>query len=279
MTQVMAESCKTGWIYEVDRNTGNPVTQIDEKAVPQNGYNNTSPTQPIPAGDPLMDQCAHASDWPATASDGKPIIIGCIWTPYDDQQFVAVQPGAGGGTVIAETSFNPNTGMLYAFDSNGRTSFKSIPNASSLYRNGRSFTGIQGTAAAPTAMTTGQLSAVNAATNKIVWQQKFTPSGTFNSWIWGSQPGTITTAGNLLFTGSPGGIYWGMNAYNAQTGQLLAQFPTSSAIEAPPMTYSVNGKQYVALFSGGRNVQAPAFGVTPTTGFTHNFDLYAWALS
>jgi PQQ-dependent dehydrogenase (methanol/ethanol family) len=278
MTQVMGEFCKTGWLYQVDRTTGNPVTQIDEKAVPQNAYNNTSPTQPIPAGDPLMDQCAHASDYPATAPDGKPFIIACIWTPYDDQQFVAVQPGAGGGTVVATGSFNPNTGMAYNFVANGRSAFKSIPNASSLYRNGRSFTGIQSAGAAPTAITTGQLVAVNTATNKIAWKQNFTPTGTFNTWIWSSQPGTITTAGNLLFTGAPGGIYWGLQAYNATTGQLIAQFPTSSAIEAPPMTYSVNGKQYVALFSGGRNVQAPMFGATPTGGFTHNFDLYVWTL-
>ena len=127
-------------------------------------------------------------------------------------------------------------------------------------------------------MTTGQLVAVNAATNKIAWQQKYSPSGTFNSWTWSSQPGTMTTAGNLVFAGAPGGIYWGMNVFNATTGQQLAQFPTSTSIEAAPITYSVNGKQYVALFAGGRDKAPPAFGQTPTGGFTHGFDVYAWAL-
>jgi len=278
MTPTMGEFCKTGWLYQVDRNTGVPVEQIDEKAVPQNGFNNTSLTQPIPAGDPLMDQCAHASDYPATAPDGKPFVIGCIWTPYDDQQFVATQPGAGGGTVVANGSFNPNTGMLYNFEANGRTAFKSIPNASSLYRNGRGFTGIQSAGAAPTAITSGQLVAVNAATNKIAWRQNFTPTGTYNSWTWSSQPGTTSTAGNLLLTGAPGGIYWGMQVFNATTGQMLAQLPTVNSSEAAPVTYSVNGKQYIALFSGGRNKTAPTFGGTPTGGFTHGFDVYAWTL-
>ena len=59
---------------------------------------------------------------------------------------------------------------------------------------------------------------------------------------------------------------------------MLAQFPTVNSIESAPITYSVNGKQYVALFSGGRNVQPPAFGATPPGGFTHGFDVYAWAL-
>jgi alcohol dehydrogenase (cytochrome c) len=278
MTQVMAEFCKTGWLYQLDRNSGVPVEQIDEKAVPQNAYNNTSSTQPIPAGDPLMDQCAHASDYPATAPDGKPFVIGCIWTPYDDQQFTATQPAASGGTVVANGSFDPQTGMAYNYECNCRGSFKSIPNASSLYRNGRSFTGIQSAGASPTAISTGQLVAVNTATNKIAWQQKFTPTGVFNSFLFSSQPGTAATAGGLLLAGAPGGIYWGLQAYNASTGQMLAQFPTVNSIESAPITYSVNGKQYVALFSGGRNVQPPAFGATPPGGFTHGFDVYAWAL-
>jgi alcohol dehydrogenase (cytochrome c) len=267
---VVGESCKTGWIYELDRTTGNPVTQIDEKAVPQNGFNNSATTQPIPAGDPTMDQCAHQSDFPATAPDGKPFIIGCIWTPYDDQQFVAVQPGAGGGTVVATSSYNPNTGLFYALSANGRTAFKAIPNASSLYRNGRGFTGFQGAGALPTAITTGQLVAFNATTNKQAWRQNYTPTGGQTSWLASSQTGTMTTAGNLVFVGTPGGVSWGISAFNATTGQQVWSAATDAASEAGPMTYSVNGKQYVAMYAAGRNVtQAP---------FTHGDSLYVWAL-
>jgi quinohemoprotein ethanol dehydrogenase len=267
---VVGESCKTGWIYELDRTTGNPVTQIDEKAVPQNGFNNSATTQPIPAGDPTMDQCAHQSDFPATAPDGKPFIIGCIWTPYDDQQFVAVQPGAGGGTVVATSSYNPNTGLFYALSANGRTAFKAIPNASSLYRNGRGFTGFQGAGALPTAITTGQLVAFNATTNKQAWRQNYTPTGGQTSWTASSQTGTMTTAGNLVFVGTPGGVSWGISAFNASTGAQVWSAATDAASEAGPMTYSVNGKQYVAMYAAGRNVnQAP---------FTHGDSLYVWAL-
>ena len=45
-------------VYEIDRTNGNPVTQIDEKPVPQNAFNATATTQPIPAGDAFAEQCA-----------------------------------------------------------------------------------------------------------------------------------------------------------------------------------------------------------------------------
>jgi hypothetical protein len=47
----------------------------------------------VPAGDAFSEQCPKATDFPATAPDGKPFIIGCIWTPYDDQQFLGTAPG------------------------------------------------------------------------------------------------------------------------------------------------------------------------------------------
>ena len=112
-TPVVAEPCKTGWVYEINRTNGNPATQIDEKPVAQNAFNNTATTQPIPAGDAFANQCPKATDFPAIAADGKPFIIGCIWQPYDDQQFVATAPGAGGGNNWNPASYNPNTGYLY----------------------------------------------------------------------------------------------------------------------------------------------------------------------
>jgi PQQ-dependent dehydrogenase (methanol/ethanol family) len=250
-----AEPCKTGWLYEVDRNTGNPITRIDEKPVPQNGFNNTAPTQPTPAGDAYSEQCPNAADFPAVASDGKPIIVGCIWTPYDDTQFIGTAPGAGGGAVVSTSSFNPNTGLFYVIGANTRQTEKAIPNASSLYANGRSFTGRQSTAMAAGFVTTGDLAAYDVTTNKIVWKQRFNPDPAIstNSSFAGAQPGTLTTAGNLLLIGIPGGVAWGMRAYNATTGQQLADFKTPAGVQAAPITFSVAGKQYVTIYAGGRN--------------------------
>jgi alcohol dehydrogenase (cytochrome c) len=59
--------------------------------------------------------------------------------------------------------------------------------------------------------------------------------------------GTLTTAGNLVFAGEPTGE---LDAFDAKTGALLWQFQTGSGIHASPITFSVQGKQYVAVATG-----------------------------
>jgi len=271
LRNIVAEPCKTGWLYEVDRNNGAAtVTQIDEKPVPQNAFNNTSPTQPIPVGDAFAEQCPKQADFPAMAPDGQPFIFGCIFTPYDDKQFLATAPGTNGGTVQAASSYNPTTGQFYLFSVNGRQSEKAIPNASSLYRNGRSFTGRQGGGTAASFVTTGDLVSYNPANNRIVWKQHFVPT-IFTNATPSGQPGVMSTAGNLLFHGLPEGLDWAFAAYNATTGQELWRSKTDAGIEASsPMTYAVNGVQYVAIYAGGRN--------TTAAPFTHGDSLYVYKL-
>ena len=53
----IAEACKTGWIYMLDRTNGKPLIGIDEKPVEQDPRMASSPTQPFPRGDALMPQC------------------------------------------------------------------------------------------------------------------------------------------------------------------------------------------------------------------------------
>src|SRR5690349_19468745 len=95
---------KTGWCYILDRTNGQPLIGIDEKPVPQEPRQNTSPTQPIPQGDAFVDQCAEPVD-------GFPL-NGCIYTPFWDVA-VVLRPTAGGGSEFSPTSYNPNTGYLY----------------------------------------------------------------------------------------------------------------------------------------------------------------------
>ena len=165
-TPVVAEPCKTGWVYEINRTNGNPATQIDEKAVPTNAFQNGSTTQPIPAGDPFSTQCADKAQYPDLAADGKPFIIGCIWQPFDDQQFAATAPGAGGGNNWNPASYNPNTGFMYVCNKNTTNAYKSIPNASATYVGGRTFIGLQFGATAPGVIQTGDFVAMNMSTTR-----------------------------------------------------------------------------------------------------------------
>ena len=59
--------------------------------------------------------------------------------------------------------------------------------------------------------------------------------------------GVLTTAGGLVFFGESSG---GFAAVDAATGKYLWHFETNHPMRASPMTYEVNGKQYVAIASG-----------------------------
>jgi alcohol dehydrogenase (cytochrome c) len=62
----------------------------------------------------------------------------------------------------------------------------------------------------------------------------------------------LATAGNLVLFGLPDGTF---AAYDAKTLKELWSFNVGTGINAPPITYSVNGKQYIAVLVGSR--QAP----------------------
>jgi alcohol dehydrogenase (cytochrome c) len=81
----------------------------------------------------------------------------------------------------------------------------------------------------------GHVKAVDPATGREVW-----------SWR-GEAPmvaSLLATAGGIVFSGEPSGMF---NAHDARTGTVLWQFQTGSGIHSNPVTYSVRGKQYVAV--------------------------------
>jgi alcohol dehydrogenase (cytochrome c) len=84
----------------------------------------------------------------------------------------------------------------------------------------------------------GALRAIDPKSGKIVWEVKN------NAPLWG---GVLTTAGNLVFWGTPEGY---LNAADARTGKVVWQFQTGSGVVAPPVSWEQNGEQYVAVVSG-----------------------------
>jgi glucose dehydrogenase len=69
--------------------------------------------------------------------------------------------------------------------------------------------------------------------------------------------GTLTTAGVLVFYGDVEGQ---CKALDAKTGKLLWHFRTGSGISAAPMTYAMDGKQYLAVVSGRTHSVPPFLG-------------------
>ncbi|HWH48744.1 MAG TPA: PQQ-binding-like beta-propeller repeat protein [Burkholderiales bacterium] len=89
----------------------------------------------------------------------------------------------------------------------------------------------------------GVLSAIDTRrSGKIRWQVKT------------AEPlvgGVLATAGDLLFVGEGNGNF---NAFNSETGELLWQTTASAGVNAPPVTYQVGGKQYIAVAAGGNSL-------------------------
>jgi len=102
----------------------------------------------------------------------------------------------------------------------------------------------------------GVLLAWDPVTQKEVWRAEQT------HFVNG---GLLSTAGNLVFQGNADDE---LVAYNAQTGERLWSAPTQTGVLAPPVTYSVDGEQYVVVVAGWGAINANLFGVMMNPGGT-----------
>ena len=88
----------------------------------------------------------------------------------------------------------------------------------------------------------GHLSAWDPVTQKEAWRAQY-------DWPWNG--GVLSTAGNLVFQGTSDGR---LIAYMADTGSKVWEMNVYNGIGAPPVSYNIDGVQYIAVAAGG-NVQ------------------------
>jgi PQQ-dependent dehydrogenase (methanol/ethanol family) len=86
------------------------------------------------------------------------------------------------------------------------------------------------------------LRALDIETGKIVWETPLIGSADSKRWA-----GVLATAGGLLFYTDPSGNFVGADARN---GKVLWHFPTGAIVKAAPMTYTIGGKQFIAIAAG-----------------------------
>lgn len=222
MRKGIAEACKTGWIYILDRTNGKPLIGIEEKPVEQEPRSATAATQPIPVGDAVMPQCPQPLGTWVTKC-----IYGSVWDVP-----TLMSPGGNGGVNWAPMSYDPQTGYFYVTAAD-RPAGRIAPGSGAI---------------APPAIGakySGTLTAVDSRTNRIVWQHK-TPYSI------GQGSGALTTASGLLFHGEPDGVF---QAYDAKSGELLWKWQTGAGADAPAITYEIDGEQYIAIGVGGVSIQ------------------------
>jgi alcohol dehydrogenase (cytochrome c) len=144
-------------------------------------------------------------------------------------------PSFLGGKNQMPMAYNPKTGLFYVPANEWGMDIWNEPVA---YKKGAAYLGAGFTIKPQHDDYIGTLRAVNPETGKIVWENKnYAP-------LWG---GVLSTGGDLVFYGTPEGY---LKALDARSGKELWKFQTGSGIVAPPITWEMDGEQYVAVVSG-----------------------------
>jgi alcohol dehydrogenase (cytochrome c) len=151
-------------------------------------------------------------------------------------------PSIQGGKNWEPTAYNPELGLLYIPSIEGCAGIKTVEQKDMADQGGTAkfrerFTG--GGVVWPERLY-GSLKAVDPVTGEI----KATAKLTYPNFA-----GALATAGNLVFLGHLDGTF---AAYDAKTLQEVWSFNVGTGINAPPISYSLNGKQYVAVLVGAR---------------------------
>lgn len=148
---------------------------------------------------------------------------------------IIIAPGAGGGANWPPTSYSPQTGWLYVSGTHNPTRYQLETGqadqpaniALSFVENGERW---------------GTLSAIDPSDGKVKWQEKTDLP---------LMSGSVATAGGVLFYGESNGDFV---ARSAEDGVKLWHFNTGAGVNAPPVTYTAEGKQFVAVASGGHKL-------------------------
>jgi len=156
-------------------------------------------------------------------------------------------PGAYGAHTWHPMSYSPDTGLVYIPTNEAAATYTDPAKEWTPGKVGMQL-GVDFNAGAMPAdtgireswlkKTTGALLAWDPVTRSARWAVQH--AGPANG-------GTLSTAGNLVFQGTAGGEF---RAYAADTGKQLWSFAAQTGVVAGPVTYSVNGKQYVAVLAG-----------------------------
>ena len=187
---------------------------------------------------------------------GRPTINPAAYYEKSGKVFVSL-PGATGAHSWHAMSYSPKTGLVYIPANNvgqGYAADKGFKASKLGYQVGLDIaaTGMPADKAireSVMASTNGELLAWDPIAGKAAWRVPHV--GPWNG-------GTLATAGNLVFQGTAQGEF---SAYSADKGVKLWSFDGQSGIIAPPMTYSVNGEQYVAVLVGWGGSYAVSAGI------------------
>ena len=230
-------------LYLWHRETGEPINPMVETLVPTETTvpgEVVYPTQPIPhnaRGVPMTPFCAtyvHLDD-PVLRAQSRQ-----MYTPYSMNEPYIV---AHGGSSFGSPAFSPRTGLLYVTGKNAAVSLvvKPVGNALEPGPDSRGHTeSIEELSRIPAYTPSTTLTAYEPASGEEAWQQVLPALTTIGA------SGNLATAGDLVFQGTDAG---GFHAFHAATGEQLFHHAAPRPVRSSPLTYAVNGRQYVAVIA------------------------------
>ena len=280
----VAQPTKTGWLFLLHRETGEPLFPVEERPVPVSDIpgESASPTQPAPTRPrSLMPHNALTPDmaWGITAADRDACRAQLaqyrsdgIYTP-PSREGTVMYPGNGSGTNWGSAAYDPERNLLILNTSRLATLVQLIPrdrerapqaegyeygrmSGAPFFMRRRTWLSPSGLPCNPPPW--GTLAAVDLSTGEVRWEVPFggtpdalgLPEDIAQELVgWPGGGGPIVTGSGLIFIAASRDQY--LRAVDIETGRELWKDRLPRAGIATPMTYAVNGRQYVVIAAGG----------------------------
>ena len=281
LRDVVLQPTKQGFLFVLDRVTGQPIWPVEERSVPQGGADgeHLSRTQPIPTHVPtLVPQRISADDafglipfWDRAACHQQLIRTRNegLYTPPSTEGSL-IFPMTGGGVNWGGAAFDPERQVVYANTSRIAHIVRLIPQEPGLkapplhdlgLQRGAPFAMLRSVPLSPIGLPCnappwGALVAVDLKAGRILWQatvgtsEERAPLSVAFHWGTPLLSGVLVTGGGLVFTGAMDAY---LRAFDARTGAELWQGRLPVPAVANPMTYLWSGEQYVVIAAGGHS--------------------------
>jgi quinoprotein glucose dehydrogenase len=280
--EVVVQVAKTGLVFVLDRDTGEPVIPVEERPTPQGGAPGEvlSPTQPFPIRPGLLvpDRASPDNAFGVTFFDkaecaGKirKLRADGLYTPPTEQGTLFL-PFTGGGANWGSAAFDASRNLVIVNVSNIAHEIRLIPaDQVEAVEKALEDSEVSPQRGAPFGMFReilssslglpctpppwGMLVAVDAAKGEIVWRKvlgdtrDLAPMGLTVKTGTPNLGGPIVTAGGLIFIAASFDSQF--RAFEVETGKLLWSDTLPASGQATPMTYIWKDRQYVVIANGG----------------------------
>ncbi|TGD71803.1 pyrroloquinoline quinone-dependent dehydrogenase [Mangrovimicrobium sediminis] len=295
LVPALLQNTKQGLVFIFDRASGEPLVPIAEQPVPQTGAvpgEQLSPTQPIPQGMPTLAPQGFSPDdvWGFTPLDRhlcRKKVEEHLWGPAympASLQGTVISPAFGGGPNWGGGAYDPHSHVMVVPSNRVPNIIRLIPRDElqleggfKVEASGKMVFENKGSPYAPEIQPLlsifgapcseppwAALTALDIVQKKILWE---VPLGSIKElspipldWNLGAPGagGPLLTAGGLVFIGYATDNT--LRAFDAASGEVLWQAPLPAPANSVPVTYEVDGEQYLVVPAGGHSVYGKTTG-------------------